>query len=101
MQGLPNSDPRNWTRQAQVHNNFCRHRNWLILPWHRAYLIYFEEICRELSGDDDFALPYWDWTANRRLPAAFWDQSSPLYHANRAIFPNTETHDEFVNQDVI
>src|SRR5688500_14408928 len=38
MRALPSSDPRNWTRQAQIHLNFCPHGNWFFLPWHRAYL---------------------------------------------------------------
>ena len=38
MQALPASDPRNWTKQAEIHQNFCPHGNWYFLPWHRAYL---------------------------------------------------------------
>ena len=79
MKALPQSDPRNWTRQAQIHqgNNTvrCPHGNWYFLPWHRAYLLAFERICRQLSGNPSFALPYWDWTANPQLPAAFAAQN--------------------------
>ena len=79
MKALPQSDPRNWTRQAQIHqgNNTvrCPHGNWYFLPWHRAYLLAFERICRQLSGNANFALPYWDWTANPQLPAAFAAQT--------------------------
>lgn len=89
MQALPTSDPRNWTRQMQIHADHCRHSNWLFLPWHRAYLYYFEEICRELSGDDDFALPYWNWTTERRVPAAFWDTSTALFHPGRVADQNS------------
>jgi len=75
MKELPTSDPRNWTRQAQIHQGSstlrCPHGNWFFLPWHRAYLVAFERICRQLSGNPNFALPYWDWTANPQLPAAF------------------------------
>ena len=28
MKALPSSDPRNWTRQAEIHNNHCPHGNW-------------------------------------------------------------------------
>jgi len=88
MQALPSSDPRNWTRIAQVHANFCPHGNWFFLPWHRAYLISFESICQQLSGKSDFALPYWDWTAQRRLPAVLAQQTAdgrpnPLFHPGR------------------
>ena len=89
MRALPASDPRNWQRQAQIHNNFCPHGNWYFLPWHRAYIVAFERICRQLSGNASFALPYWDWTANPQLPAAFASPtaagaSNPLFHANRS-----------------
>src|SRR5262245_36398145 len=46
MKALPSSDPRNWTRQAQIHFDHCPHGNWYFLPWHRAYLFLFEQICR-------------------------------------------------------
>jgi tyrosinase len=101
MQALPMSDPRNWTRQAQIHNDACRHRSWLFFPWHRAYLFYFERICRELSGDQGFALPYWNWTANPQIPAVFWDQSSPLYHANRVATQTSTASPGSVGQMVI
>jgi tyrosinase len=88
MKNLPASDPRNWQRQAQIHNNFCPHRNWFFLPWHRAYLLAFERICRQLSGNPSFALPYWDWTANPQLPAAVANPNAgggpnPLFNPNR------------------
>jgi tyrosinase len=73
MIGLPPTDPRNWYRQATIHILDCPHHNWWFLPWHRGYLLNFERICRELSGDPDFALPYWDWTATPQMPDAFFD----------------------------
>lgn len=89
MKNLPSSDPRNWIKQADIHKNFCPHRNWYFLPWHRAYLVAFERLCRQLSGNPNFALPYWDWTANGQLPAAFATptyngQPNPLYNATRS-----------------
>lgn len=71
MLALPASDSRNWFRVAIVHLIDCPHGNWWFLPWHRGYLGYFEMICRELSQDSQFALPYWDWTADPQLPARF------------------------------
>ncbi|MBV6748694.1 MULTISPECIES: tyrosinase family protein [Pseudomonas] len=32
------------------------------LPWHRMYVLYFEQIIRTVSGRPDFTLPYWDYT---------------------------------------
>lgn len=86
MKALDSSDPTNphgWRNQAEIHQNRCPHGNWLFLPWHRAYLWYFEEICRELTGDDGFALPYWDWTSNPTIPAPFTNPSSPLFNGTR------------------
>jgi tyrosinase len=83
MKALPQSDLRNWNRQAQIHDEHCRHASWLFFPWHRAYLFYFEKICQELSGDPTFALPYWNWTQNPQVPSVFWDTGSELFHSPR------------------
>ena len=32
--------------------------------WHRLYLLAWERALQEVNGDEDFALPYWDWTDN-------------------------------------
>ncbi|MFY9823414.1 MAG: tyrosinase family protein [Thermoanaerobaculia bacterium] len=73
MLKLPPTDPRNWYRNAFIHLLDCPHSNWWFLVWHRGYLGWFEKTCRELSKDQDFALPYWDWTADPRIPASFFE----------------------------
>lgn len=88
MKALPRSNPASWIAQAEIHRKYCSgnlniHRKGLFPPWHRAYLFFFEEICRQLLMKDkvadyaDFALPYWDWTTSPQVPAAFgetvWD----------------------------
>jgi len=83
MKALPASDGRNWTKQAEIHNNSCVHGNWWFLPWHRAYLFYFEAICRKLTGNNDFALPYWNWTTSPSIPAPFWGAGNPLLNTTR------------------
>lgn len=89
MQALPASDARNWTRQAEIHQNFCPHNNWLFLPWHRAYLRYFEDICRQLSGFADFALPYWNWSNPLSIPPVFFEAGSPLNYSPRTATAST------------
>lgn len=90
MKALPAGDPRSWVAQAAIHGsvsggfNRCTHGNWLFLPWHRAYLFYFEKICQKLSGDSGFALPYWNWTQFPRVPSVFWTQGDPLFHSPRS-----------------
>jgi tyrosinase len=64
----PPEDPLNWYRNALIHTVDCPHGNWWFLVWHRGYIGWFEKKCRELSGDPLFALPYWDWTAEHRVP---------------------------------
>ena len=99
MKNLPESDPRNWRRQAQIHFDGCPHGNWFFLPWHRQYVLEFEQICRDLSGDPDFALPYWNWTATRSIPAPFWEGT--LLDTTRAIGRNDEISGQFVGRRVI
>ena len=68
MLKLPPSDPRNWFRNAFIHLMDCPHGNWWFYVWHRGYLGYFEQTVRELSGDGNFAIPYWDWTTLPQIP---------------------------------
>ncbi|MFD6227661.1 tyrosinase family protein [Streptomyces sp. NPDC060232] len=96
-------DPTGWTYQAAVHGtnttparplwNGCRHGSWYFLAWHRMYLWYFERIVRATvvrrGGPADWALPFWDYDADReqaRIPPAFRDGeggANPLF-AERA-----------------
>jgi len=99
MKALPNTDRRNWQRQAQIHQNFCAHGNWFFLPWHRAYLAYFEQICRQLSGNADFALPYWDWTVDPKVPAPFW--SGTLLDTTRTVTATSTASSAFIGRPVI
>jgi tyrosinase len=87
------NDTRGWTFQAGLHGslmagqffNQCEHASWWFFPWHRAYLYFFERIVRKASGDDKFALPYWDWNVEgrRSLPPAFRDLGSKLFDNTR------------------
>ncbi|MET4729482.1 tyrosinase [Lysobacter enzymogenes] len=87
MLKLPVDDPRNWFRYAFVHFFDCPHGNWWFYVWHRGYIGYFEKIVRELSGDPEFALPYWDWTRHPELPAGMFD--GVLSPTDRAYAPFT------------
>lgn len=72
MLALPPDDPRNWFRNAFTHFFDCPHGNWWFYAWHRGYVGWFERTIRQLSGDPDFALPYWDWTRQPEIPAAMF-----------------------------
>ncbi len=85
-------DNRGYNYYAGFHgipNWFCTHHDRsvrsvvnarLFLPWHRAYLLYFERAIRDQSPPDSkVALPWWDWTSPAShivgVPTAF---SSPV-----------------------
>jgi tyrosinase len=99
MKSLPESDPRNWRRQALIHFDGCPHGNWYFLPWHRKYILDFEKICRDLSGNPNFALPYWDWTGTRSIPRPFW--RGTLLDTTRVIGQNDTIPAQFVGQPII
>lgn len=59
------------------------------LSWHRLYIWHFEKIVRQLSGYQEFALPYWGYTdtvnveANRILNEMMRMAGSSLYEKSR------------------
>jgi hypothetical protein len=100
MKALPADNPLSWTYQAGIHWSDlpgphldswdkCVHHdsppalNSLFWSWHRMYLYWFERIVRKHSGNLNWALPYWNWTKDRELPAMFRDPTSQLYVAER------------------
>jgi hypothetical protein len=106
--GLP-TNPKSWGYQRGIHRypppppnplpiawNTCTHHGVPgpgFVSWHRAYLHYFERICRSVSGYADFTLPYWnyDLPGQAGLPVPFHDSSptsNALYHANRFLAEN-------------
>jgi tyrosinase len=115
MRKRPFADNRSWRFQAAVHGydpdhdpyasptdpappakvqreywEQCQHASWFFLPWHRMYLTIFEQIVAdavvEAGGPNDWALPYWNYSASteaRSLPWAFrqpqWPDGEPNY----------------------
>ncbi|MFC5473551.1 tyrosinase family protein [Paraherbaspirillum soli] len=110
MQSRPINDPTSWRYQAAIHEyirdsdpyatvadklpsdrqrfwNQCQHSTWFFLPWHRMYLLYFEQIVaaavEKLGGPKDWALPYWNYSEYRsidkvlQLPPAFYAINTP------------------------
>jgi tyrosinase len=73
MLKLPADHPQNWFRNAFTHLMDCPHGNWWFYVWHRGYVGYFERTIRALSGDDSFAIPYWDWTQLPQIPDGMFD----------------------------
>jgi len=93
-------DDPGFTPEPNVFNQ-CPHGNWLFLPWHRAYLWRFEEICRELTGQNSFGLPYWNWSKDPKIPAVFFDNTSQLYDSTRSATPVSTLNPSAVAPTVI
>jgi tyrosinase len=60
------SDPNSYFVQAGYHwlppPLYCQHHVPAYNPWHRAYLLCFENALRSIPGCEDVTLPYWDIT---------------------------------------
>lgn len=97
MQAISSSDNRSWIYWAGYHgfpNFYCWHHGRtgpdeteypysLFLPWHRAYLTYWEHAARDQN--DGAVLSWWDWTSQTGVPGAFTEQqhggsANPLYN---------------------
>ena len=90
-----NGENVSWVGFSDIHGttagfNKCPHGNWYFLPWHRGYILTYELAARALTGNAEFAMPYWDWTEQPDFPAAFGDQDfdgqpNPLFVAGRLL----------------
>jgi hypothetical protein len=63
----PTSDSNSYFAQAGNHwlpypNTYCMHHVPGYNPWHRAYLLSFENALRSVPGCETVTLPYWDIT---------------------------------------
>lgn len=103
MKQLNYSDPRSFTRQANIHCIYCTgahdqvnssarfniHKSWFFFPWHRFLIYFHERILGELIGDDTFALPYWNWDSpiGMQIPSFYMSGSFVDKDRDRAHFP--------------
>jgi tyrosinase len=84
------ADDRGYDHWAGIHGlplpSYCQHGTRLFLPWHRAYLYFFELALRDQVSDA--SLCWWDWTSAQThatgIPAAYAEQNvggqpNPLY----------------------
>lgn len=100
-----------WASFGAIHGNesdfnLCPHGNWFFLPWHRAYLLSYERAVRQLTGNNDFALPYWDWTEDRQMPSAFVQPTfdgkpNSLFEQQRDATPTDALPDSTVGPAII
>jgi tyrosinase len=84
------SDERGYNYQAGIHglplpiSCDIAHGHEIFLPWHRAYLYFFELTLRDVQPG--VTLPWWDWTTDRAVPRAYAEpqvegKPNPLYSA--------------------
>ena len=85
---FPNAaDPKRAVAQAMW--NTCQAHNPgddedFFLPWHRCFVLFFEQIIAELSGNSAFALPYWNYSTDVQtdrgvIPPQFTMQNDPVF----------------------
>lgn len=121
MRELPETDPRSWQWAANTHGipqgtqprpawGQCAHQSLAFLPWHRAYLAWFEGTIRSLTGDDEWGLPYWDYSNPGNPDAAFVPAefrvptrtvngatvANPLFDQDRSVGPVPTHHADIV-----
>jgi tyrosinase len=70
MQAVNGADERSYNHHAGIHGLplpfRCKHGTPLFLPWHRAYLYFFELDMRDRVPElKNFAIPWWNWTSDR------------------------------------
>jgi tyrosinase len=94
------SDDRGYGHWAGIHGlplpMYCQHGTRLFLPWHRAYLYFFELALQDQVPDA--SLTWWDWTSptshDSGIPDAFakrkvGSRDNPLY---RTLVPAAARH---------
>jgi len=83
-QAMEVTDSRGYGHFASLHGfpepGYCEHGNQLFLPWHRAYLYYFEQSLQDLVPG--VTLPWWDWADTDELPAAYGAETDPAGNPN-------------------
>ncbi len=76
IMALDINDPNSYFIQAGYHwypgpDLLCQHHVNKYNPWHRAYLLGFEDALRSVEGCENVTLPYWDFENLHELPEVF------------------------------
>jgi len=87
---------------VDIHQTYCGgtssikvHGTWFLLPWHRAFLYFFERALQKVAPDNvTISIPYWDWFNDRKIPDAFW---TPKLRHKRFLGPKGMLLPESVN----
>lgn len=95
-------DPRyflSWNGIVKIHEKSCQHKNWFLLPYHRLYLMYFEAACQTVLEDPAFAVPYWDWSLDPKVPDEFFDVE--VLQSPRAMKKGDSLPEDILNRENI
>jgi len=65
---------------------YCRHHENAYNPWHRAYMLRFEDAMRSVPGCEDVTLPYWDIT-DPDIPPILWEEPFESYEVPLQLCP--------------
>lgn len=76
-------DPHGWPYWVRAHIAKCPHHEDYFLSWHRGLLLQYEALISQITKLPDFALPYWDYNADRNVPAEYLVAGTPLHDPNR------------------
>ncbi|MEX0368248.1 MAG: tyrosinase family protein [Ruegeria sp.] len=62
------------------HITWAGQRDWFT-PWHRMYVLFFEQIIRAAAREPEFTLPYWDYTTpgKRAIPEELRMEDDPVF----------------------
>ena len=95
VMGLAVDNPASYFCQAGIHwlpgklpgpTFYCLHHESRYNPWHRRYLLSFENALRSIPGCGNVTLPYWDIT--RPIPDFLYQPPFDKYTLPRDIGPN-------------
>ncbi|EJW04676.1 hypothetical protein EDEG_01124 [Edhazardia aedis USNM 41457] len=92
--------------------NKYAHNTPLFFPWHRALLIHFETLLKEINHNQDLSVPYWDWTLDYLDPLKskifsedYWNldpsKCFELEYPNNHCLKRAEDIDPFYNKEQI
>lgn len=67
------ADDRGYEYMAGIHGlplpMWCQHGTPFFLPWHRAYLYFFEQYL--MDQESAVRLPWWDWAGDQAIPEVY------------------------------
>ena len=101
VHGIPQNKCKHGESESIADPNFR-----LFLPWHRAYLYWFEKYLQDAHHDPTITVPWWDWTSassrTEGIPNAFSEENvndapNPLYNFHVEL-PEWVNLDDFESQ---